>query len=106
MECKVKFADEKLKQAFEELKSSDEQLYHEIERALNKISQNAFCGRNVRKRLMPKELVKKYMIDNLWVCNLSDGWRLLYSVGSDKIDVIAVILHWMRHKDYERLFKF
>jgi len=50
MESKVIFANEKLKEAFEELKEIDERLYKEITKALNDISQNAFCGRNVKKK--------------------------------------------------------
>ncbi|PIN92205.1 hypothetical protein CO154_01805 [Candidatus Pacearchaeota archaeon CG_4_9_14_3_um_filter_31_7] len=59
MECKVIFADEKLKQTFEELKSKDERLFKEVEKALNEICKNAFCGRNVRKKLIPTELIQK-----------------------------------------------
>ena len=43
---------------------------------------------------------------NLWIYNLRKDWRLLYSIGRDEIEVLAVILDWMNHKDYERLFKF
>ena len=51
--------------------------------------------------------MRKYNLNNLWIYNLPEGWRLLYSVTSpDKIEVIAVILDWMSHKDYERLFNF
>ena len=106
MECKVKFADEKLKQAFDELERSDPRLHKEIEKAFRDICQNAFCGRNVKKELIPKELVQKYEISNLWIYNLRIDWRLLYSIGKDEIEVLALVLDWINHKDYERLFKF
>ena len=106
MECKIRFIDEKLKLAFGDIEKSDPRLYKEIEKALGDICLNAFCGRNVRKRLIPKEFIKKYGIDNLWIYNLRADWRLLYSVGRDEIDVIALVLDWMNHKDYERLFGF
>ena len=60
MESKVIFADKELKEAFEGLKESDKRLYKEIENALNAIRQNAFFGRNVKKKLIPKELIQKY----------------------------------------------
>ena len=50
MESKVIFADKELKEAFERLKESDKRLYKEIENALNAIRQNAFFGRNVKKK--------------------------------------------------------
>ncbi len=63
-------------------------------------------GRNVKKELIPKELIQKYGINNLWIYNLRKDWRLIYSVGKDEIELVAVILDWMNHKDYEHLFKF
>ena len=74
---------------------------------MKKISENVFCCRNVKKKLIPKRLIQKYRINNLWVYNLRKGWRLLYSViNPNKVEVLALILDWMSHKDYERLFKF
>ncbi|MBT4165470.1 hypothetical protein HOE04_00340 [archaeon] len=106
MECQVKFSDLKLKEAFENLKESDERLYKEIDRALGEISNNGFYGRQVKKKLIPKELIIKYNINNLWIYNLRKDWRLLYSIVNEEIKVIALLLDWMNHKDYERLFKF
>ncbi len=106
MECKIRFVDEKLKQAFEEAEKSDPRLYKEIEKAMTDICNNAFCGRNVKKSLIPKELAKKYELKNLWIYNLRVDWRLLYTVGKDEIDILAVVLDWINHKDYERLFNF
>lgn len=103
----IRFADLKLKESFEELNDSDKEFYKEIQDAMNEISKNVFCGRNVKKELIPKEYIQKYNLNNLWIYNLRDGWRLLYFVTTpDKIDVLAIILDWMDHKDYERLFKF
>lgn len=107
MEGIIKFGDEKLKEAFYNLKDIDKELYEQIDKATDEISKDIFCGRNVIKKWIPKELINKYGIDNLWIYNLRSGWRLLYSVTSpDKIQIIAIILDWMNHKDYERLFKF
>lgn len=103
----IRFADLKLKESFEELSDSDKEFYKEIQTALNEISKNVFCGRNVKKELIPKEYIQKYNLNNLWIYNLRDGWRLLYFITTpDKIEVLAIILDWMNHKDYERLFKF
>lgn len=65
-----------------------------------------FLWGNVKKELIPKELIQKYGINNLWIYNLRKDWRLIYSVGKDEIELVAVILDWMNHKDYEHLFKF
>ena len=106
MESKVNFADKELKNTFEKLKTEDEMLFKEIENALESIKKDVFFGRNVKKKLIPKELIKKYEIDNLWIYNLRKDWRLLYSVTGNDVEILAIILDWMNHKDYERLFKF
>ena len=107
MEGKVKFADKKLKEAFESLKETDKDLYNQIDKATDEISKNIFCGRNVKKKLIPKKVTQKYGFNNLWIYNLRSGWRLLYSVTSpDKVQILAIVLDWMNHKDYEKLFKF
>ena len=106
MEAKVRFADESLRDAFRELEKEDPRLFKEIERALFEVHNNAFCGRNVKKELIPKNLAQKYQLRNLWIYNLRKDWRLLYTVGSEEVGVIAIILNWMNHKDYERLFGF
>lgn len=106
-EGEIRFGDINLKEAFESLKEKDKEFYGEVEKALEDISKNVFCGRNVKKALIPKTLIQKYGIDNLWIYNLRDGWRLLYSIATpDKIEILAIILDWMSHKDYERLFNF
>ena len=71
MKARVIFADEDLKKAFDILKTENERLYKEICNALDAIKQNAFFGRNVKKDLIPKEIVKKYAIDNLWIYNIT-----------------------------------
>src|SRR3989344_995341 len=107
MEGEVKFADLKLKKAFENLKDRDVDLYEQIDKATDEIGHNIFCGRNVKKELIPKVLIQKYGLNNLWIYNLRSGWRLLYTITSpDKIEVLAIVLDLMNHKDYERLFHF
>jgi len=103
---KVVFADESLENSFNELSEKDS-LKKALIRAIKNIQENVFVGRNVKKNLIPKKLIEKYCIDNLWIYNLPDSWRLLYSITpSEDIKIIAAILDWMNHKDYERLFKF
>ena len=76
-------------------------------KAIRDIKENCYCGRNVKKKLIPKKLVEKHGINNLWIYNLPSAWRLLYSLtNSGEIELIAVVLDWISHKDYERLFGF
>jgi len=101
----VKFADMKVKRAFKKLKKSkteDKQLYEFIDRAIDDLEKDAFVGIQIPKKLIPKEYIKKYKIDNLWKYDLPSGWRLLYSVVGDEVTVISIIIEWMTHKHYEK----
>ena len=103
---KTLFIDTSLEKAFNELDNEDPTKKALI-RAIKDIQQNCYCGRNVKKKLIPKKLIDKYRINNLWIYNLPSAWRLLYSLTtSGEIELVAVVLNWMNHKDYERLFKF
>lgn len=103
---KVVFFDAELEKSFNELSDKDS-TKKAIVRAIKAIEENFSCGRNVKKELIPKKLIDRYSLNNLWIYDLPDGWRLLYFVTSQgQVGIIAAVLDWMDHKDYERLFGF
>ena len=76
-----------------------------IMRAINNLKVNVFCGEKIEKRLIPWEYLKKYGVDNLWWYPLPNAWRLVYSVTTpSNAEILAVILEYFNHKDYERRF--
>jgi hypothetical protein len=104
--AKIFFADEKVRKEYERLENSSEysELYRHIKNALEDIKENPQrCGIAIQKRLIPN-FYKKYGINNLFKYDLPAGWRLLYSIGKEGIEVIAIVLEWMKHKDYEKRF--
>ena len=106
---KIKFVDESLKKAFEQLKEGkgeERRLYDWLLRAFNDIGQNAFCGIQIPKRLIPKEYLQKYDVHNVWKYNLPNAWRLIYSVEHQEIIVVSIVLEWMDHKEYEHRFNY
>jgi Txe/YoeB family toxin of Txe-Axe toxin-antitoxin module len=106
---RVKFADERIRIAFEGLENStteDRQLYTFLAQAFTNLEENAFCGIQIPKRLIPKEYARKYGIDNCWKYNLPNAWRLIYSVARDKVVVLSIVLEWLDHKHYKRKFKY
>lgn len=102
---KVQFADNKTKKAYEKLNKHDD-LHKYISRAIKDLEENAFCGVQIPKKIIPKEHKVKYEIANLWKYNLPNAWRLLYSIESDGVVIISIILEWTNHKNYERRFKY
>jgi hypothetical protein len=103
---KVVFLDDTLQDSFETLSDKDP-VKKGLVKAIKDIQDDASCGRNVKKNLIPKSLIEKYNISNVWIYNLPNSWRLLYSITpTHEIKIIAAILCWMNHKEYERLFHF
>lgn len=105
----VAFADQNVKEKMGRLENSSFEngmLLATLNKAIEHLSRNAFSGTQVQKRLIPRTYVKKYNVNNLWKFDLSGGWRLLYFVISDGETTISVIVDWMSHKEYERLFHY
>lgn len=103
----LKFADKRVAADFSKLEHStfeDKRLYKILKEEFEYISKNLRHCTFVPRRLLPKPLLKQYGMDNLWKCNLIDGWRLLYFIESDGEQEIAVIAGWMSHTEYNRLF--
>ncbi len=105
----IKFADEKLCEAFYNLEKGDyseKELFKAIRKALDAIESNAFCGIQIPKRQITKNYIKKYEIENLWKYNLPGGWRLIYSITKGDILVISLIIEYLEHRAYERKFNY
>ena len=100
--CEIQFVNEKIKKSFEEL--NEKTLKNQLERVLCDIKENPFCGIQIPKRLIPKDYAKKNDIHNLWKYNLPGAWRLLYSIKGGEAIIITIILDWMDHKTYEKMF--
>lgn len=102
----LKYADERIKKDLEKLKEKDPNFYEHIANALRNIQEDPVCGIKIPKRLIPREWINKFGIDNLYKYNLPNSWRLFYSLIGNEIEVIAIILRFMNHKEYERIFHY
>ncbi|MBI2106657.1 type II toxin-antitoxin system RelE/ParE family toxin [Candidatus Woesearchaeota archaeon] len=105
----TRFADDKIKEAFYKLESGDDserELFKLLNQAIDNIEENAFCGIQVPKRIIPDVYIKKYGIKNLWKYDLPRGWRLVYSIVNENVVVVSIVLEWFNHKDYEKRFKY
>lgn len=109
LKSRVFFADEKLKEEFESLekgKYEDKEIFFHIKRAIENLKINAHSGIQIPKKIIPKSYIDKHDIKNLWKYDLPKGWRLLYSVGTNGVEILSIILEWMDHKEYERRFNY
>jgi len=99
----VVFAETEIEEAFNSLEDKD-WLKKAIKRAIENLKINVFAGKRIRKDLIPKEYVRKYNIDNLFWYHLPKGWRLVYSIVADEVEILAIIIEYFDHKNYERTF--
>src|SRR3989344_3011084 len=79
-------------------------LLRSIQRVRELLKNNPFAGDQVPKRLIPNKYILKYDVDNLWRIELSDRWRLVYTITGDKVEIITFVLDIFNHKDYDRVF--
>jgi hypothetical protein len=64
----IRFADKKIQDAFYKLEKGDDskrELFKLINQAIDNIEENAFCGIQIPKKLIPKEYEQKYGLKNL-----------------------------------------
>lgn len=83
------------------IKNSDEiKLMNSINQKVALIKQNPFYGDNIKKEQIPKKL----NVQNLWRVELSQFWRMLYTIKGDQVEIVCFILHILDHPTYDKLF--
>lgn len=108
-ENKIFFSDQRTQKLFDSMSEKDP-IKKGLLKAIKDIKADFQIGRLITKNTHNKGnikfLLKKYKVDNIRVYNLPSAWRMLYSItAKGNIEIIAVILDWMTHKEYERLLK-
>ena len=86
--------------------SKDITLLNAINRLFDVIINNPFYGENAKKDLIPIAYRRKYDADNLFIADLPDYWRMIYTLESDEIEIIAFVLDIIDHDEYNKKFKF
>ena len=105
----VAFITKKLRRDFELLKSGkfeDKKLYGSIEKAKSELKNDPQSGTKIQKDRWPKVYIKKYGLTNLWKFDLPNGWRLIYTIDTDEVRIVNIILEWFDHKSYNKKFKY
>lgn len=84
--------------------SVHQSIFRSVERVKGWLKENPFAGEQVKKSLMPRYYLNKYGITNLWRINLSDYWRLVYTIQSNEVEIIDFVLNIVDHKKYDKIF--
>lgn len=115
-EISIEFSEEaneeynKLNEAvYDEIKkgitnSENQTLLRSIKRAIEILRINPVVGIQIPKTFFPSIYLQKYDANNLWKINLSGYWRMIYTIISDEVKIITLILDIVNHKRYNKIF--
>ena len=84
--------------------SEEIQLIRSIKQKIGFIKANPFYGDPIAKNLIPQEYKINYQAINLFRVELSQFWRMLYTLKGNEIKVIAFILDIIPHPKYNKKF--
>jgi len=82
--------------------TEDMQLLKSIQQKIEFIKSNPFYGNNIKKKKIPKE----YDVQNLWRVELTNYWRMLYTIKGDQIEILCFVVDILDHNDYNKRFKY
>lgn len=84
--------------------SVHQSIFRSIERVKAWLKENPFVGDQVKKGQIPNYYIKKYGVTNLWRIELSNYWRLIYTIQSNEVEIIDFVLDIIDHKEYDKKF--
>lgn len=82
----------------------DSRLKKEIDQASELLKDKADIGDKIERRKIPKEYIRDFSIDNLFRYKLGEGYRLLYTILSDRRVKTCSVIDIVDHDAYEKLF--
>lgn len=106
------YLSDEAKEAYNNLKGFAEEskiersILDSINKKVELIKANPHYGNPISKKLIPKEYIERYGINNLFRVELSNYWRMLYTLtdGGSLVEIIAFVLTIVDHKDYDKKF--
>ena len=83
---------------------SYEQLLSSINNAIRNMKANPFYGNLIPRKYLNKGVIDRYGTDKIFRVELVGYWRLLYTIIGDEAKIIAFILEYMDHNNYNKIF--
>ena len=78
-------------------------LLNSINRVTEILKSNPQFGDPIPKRLIPKSFIQGE-IKNIYRVELSNYWRMLYTIEGTQIEILVFVLKIMDHKEYDKFF--
>ncbi len=84
----------------------EQSILNSIKKKVELIKLNTHYGKPINKNKIPEEYKQKYGVHNLFWVELSNRWRLIYTLTNDEqqIKIIAFVLDIFDHKKYDHKF--
>ncbi|MGA1847875.1 MAG: hypothetical protein ACMUHB_00920 [Thermoplasmatota archaeon] len=81
-------------------------ILNSITKKVDLVKANPHYGNPYSKKMIPEEYIEKYGITNLFRVELSNYWRMLYTLtdGGSVVEIIAFVLDIVDHKTYDKKF--
>lgn|SRR3989338_5198979 len=97
----------KAKESYIELKNRNDKeaqtILRSIHRVIDILKENPQFGDPVAKDLIP-DPYKKEGITNLYHAELSNFWRMMYTIEGNRIEIFVFILSITDHPTYNKIF--
>ena len=97
------------REAFLELKRRNDKeariLLKSFERIRKILLDNPQFGEPISKDKIPEDF-KKQGIKNLYRVELSNYWRMLYTLEGNVVEVFLFVLNIVNHKDYNKILRY
>lgn len=94
-------------EAFLELKKRRDkmsaQMVRSIERVITILKDNPQFGDPIKRELYPEEF-QEMDLNNLYRAELSNFWRMLYTIEGSNVEILVFVLSIADHPDYNKLF--
>lgn len=95
------------KDAYLELKKRDDEeaktILNSFERVKKILKDNPQYGDPIKKELIPKKL-KELGILNLYRAELSNYWRIIYTIEGNRVEIFLFVLNIFDHNGYNKFF--
>ncbi len=95
------------KEAFSELENKNnkesQSLLRSINRVVELLKENPQSGNPLAKNLIPENFIKEG-VHNLYRAELSNFWRMLYTLEGNENEIFVFILNIVDHPTYNKIF--
>jgi len=78
-------------------------ILNSIERIKAILKDNPQFGDPIAKKLIPRSL-RDIGVQNLYRVELSNYWRMLYTIEGNTVEIFLFVLNIVDHKGYDKLF--